>query len=381
MKHNELTKERNIRVAHLSTVHHPTDPRIYHKQCLSLHKAGFDVYLIAQEDGHESNKPIQHIPLKKTSGRLKRMIFGTFQLYRQAKKLKADIYHFHDPELMIVGWLLKKRTNIVIYDIHEDYVTSILQKKYMNSFLRKMAAKLYTFFEKIFTRKLELTLAEKYYYDIYQRGTLVLNYPIINERLMDERSMDLPLENKLLYTGNVTEDRGALIHANLPNIIKDISVYFIGKCPRALADQMNEISAEVEGGITIEGVDQFIEKEYIDKMYMQRRWLAGIALFPPTDHYMKKELTKFFEYMNAGLPIICSNFPVWDAFINKYNCGITVDPYDEKAIKEAIMYLINNPDQAKQMGENGRRAIKDELNWSVEETKLIQLYNDLLQNV
>src|SRR5690625_4041359 len=306
MGFSEIQEKNHIRIAHLTTVHHPTDPRIYHKQCLSLHKAGFNVYLIAQGDGQEADKPITHIPLKKYKSRLKRMIFGTFSLYRQAKRLKADVYHFHDPELMIVGWLLKKRTNVVIYDIHEDYVTSILQKRYLNNFFRQIAAKFYTFIERIFTRKLDLTLAEKYYYDIYQRGTCILNYPLLNDALMKERQAHLPLENKLLYTGNVTEDRGALIHAKLPKIVENISVHFIGKCPRHLADQMTEVAGNAQKHLTIEGIDQFIEKEYIDKMYMSHRWLAGLALFPPTEHYMKKELTKFFEYMNAGLPIIRS---------------------------------------------------------------------------
>ena len=31
------------RIVHLSTVHSPHDPRIYHKQCRTLAKAGFDV--------------------------------------------------------------------------------------------------------------------------------------------------------------------------------------------------------------------------------------------------------------------------------------------------------------------------------------------------
>jgi len=379
MEHTKTKEEKQIRVAHLTTVHHPTDPRIYHKQCLSLHKAGFDVYLIAQADGQETDKPIKHIPLKKYSSRLKRMIIGTFNVYRQAKKLQAHIYVFHDPELMFIGWLLKRRTNVVIYDIHEDYVTSILQKRYLNRFFRKIAAKFYTLIEKVFTRKLELTLAEKYYYDIYNRGTCILNYPLLNEHLMKERPQELPLENKLLYTGNVTEDRGALVHAKLPKIVENISVHFIGKCPRTLADQMTEVAGEAADRLTIEGIDQFIEKEYIDDMYMRHQWLAGIALFPPTEHYMKKELTKFFEYMNAGLPIICSNFPIWQSFIETYKCGIAVDPYDNAAIKEAILYLQNNPDKARQMGENGRRAVQEELNWFVEEEKLLNLYNDLLQ--
>src|SRR5690625_3119536 len=152
------------RVVHLTTVHHPYDPRIFYKQCLSLQKAGFDVTLIAQGDtDHKKVESIKHIRLKKYSSRMKRMIFGTFAAYQKAKKLNAHIYHFHDPELLIVGWLLKNKHNIVIYDIHEDYFTSIMQKKYMNKPLRKLIAKVYKIIEKFFTRKMELCLAEKYY--------------------------------------------------------------------------------------------------------------------------------------------------------------------------------------------------------------------------
>src|SRR5699024_8412156 len=130
---------------HLTTVHHPSDPRIYHKECLSLKRAGYDVTLIAQQDEEttEKEKPIRHIPLKTYKSRIKRMLFGTFDLYRKAKKLKADVYHFHDPELLPIGWLLKRKNNTVIYDIHEDYVTSILQKEYMSPFFRKVFAKMY----------------------------------------------------------------------------------------------------------------------------------------------------------------------------------------------------------------------------------------------
>lgn len=151
------------RVVHMTTVHHPYDPRIYHKECTSLHKAGYDVTLIAQKDEQaiKEERQINHIPLKKYSSRLKRMIFGTFAAYKKAKRLKADVYHFHDPELLPVGWLLKRKNNVVIYDIHEDYITSILQKEYMKKPLRNFVAKVYRLLETFFTRKMELCLAEK----------------------------------------------------------------------------------------------------------------------------------------------------------------------------------------------------------------------------
>src|SRR5699024_8641789 len=161
------------RVVHLTTVHHPYDPRIYHKECQSLQKAGYDVTLIAQQSEGESRKnpPIKHIPIKTYASRFKRMLFGTWDTYQKAKKLQADVYHFHDPELMFVGWLLKKNDNVVVYDIHEDYVTSILQKEYMKKPVKKMIAVMYKLLEKFFTRHMELCLAEKYYKEIYKRGT------------------------------------------------------------------------------------------------------------------------------------------------------------------------------------------------------------------
>src|SRR5690554_6269081 len=117
---------------HITTVHHPLDPRIYYKQCQSLAKAGFDVTLIAPEsEDNDTGTNIKVVPIKKHSNRLKRMIVSTYVAYKKARELKADYYHVHDPELLPVAWLLKKKSNMVIYDIHEDYETAMLQKEYL----------------------------------------------------------------------------------------------------------------------------------------------------------------------------------------------------------------------------------------------------------
>src|SRR5699024_8475168 len=142
-----------------------------------------------------------------------------------------------------------------------------------------------------------------------------------------------------LYTGNVSVDRGAFIHAQIPKIDPSVSVHFIGKCPGDLAKAMESIAETDADRLHIEGIDAFIEREDIDAKYVERNWLAGLDLFPPTDHYMKKELTKFFEYMSAGIPIICSNFPMWKEFIGRYQCGIAVNPNNHEEVSEAIQYL------------------------------------------
>ncbi len=361
----------------MTTVHHPLDPRIFYKECQSLQKAGFDVHLIVPIEKEVPESDVTIVPIKKYYGKFSRMLFSTLEAYRKAKELKADYYHVHDPELLPVAWLLKNRNNVVIYDIHEDYETSIMQKEYIPKPLRSIIAKFYKSVEKVLSRKLELCLAEKYYKEKYPRGKCILNYPVLNSKLTNHQIEDKPVENKLIYTGNISVERGANIHARLPLIDESIFVHFYGKCPKKFADAMYEGAGERKHQLVIEGIDRYVPKDEIDDAYISRRWLAGVALFPPTDHYLKKELTKFFEYMSAGIPILCSDFPAWKQFVEKHSCGIAVNPNDDTAIKKAIEYLRANPNEAQQMGNNGKKAVTEQLNWECEGEKLVNWYKEL----
>lgn len=172
-----------------------------------------------------------------------------------------------------------------------------------------------------------------------------------------------------------------MIHARLPLIDKDVHVHYIGKCSSQTAQEIMEAAGEAADRVHLTGVDRFVPREQIDQEYKRTGWFAGLALFPPTEHYMKKELTKFFEYMLAGIPIICSNFPVWESFVKRYRCGIAVNPADDQEIKAAIQYLRDHPMERTKMGQRGREAVLNELNWSNEEKKLIDFYYELLGRV
>jgi len=49
-------------------------------------------------------------------------------------------------------------------------------------------------------------------------------------------------------------------------------------------------------------------------------------------------------------------------------------------ITQAIEYLITHPEEARRMGENGRRAVEEKYNWEKEAQKLLALYEQLLVN-
>ncbi|WP_338553999.1 glycosyltransferase [Paenibacillus sp. KS-LC4] len=374
------------KVVHMTTVHHPMDTRIFHKECASLANAAYDVTLIATDhpDLDRVKPAFKLIKLKKAANRWVRMTKNSWQAYRLAKQLEADVYHFHDPELIWVGWLLKNKSNHVIYDIHEDYETGIRQKKYLPVWARNTLAGIYRLVEKLCINQFEIVLAEKYYRDKYLRGVDVLNYPILQpmeDKPAASEEASAAQHNDaihLLYTGNVTLDRGSELHAQIAKLDKRIHVHYVGKCAQSIADRVAEAAGEAAARVTIDGVEKFIARDAIDAYYAESRWLAGLALFPPTEHYAKKELTKFFEYMNAGLPIICSNFPSWEAFVKLHECGIAVDPHDGQAVLRAINELKKDPEKAARMGRNGRRAVREELNWVHEENKLLGFYSRLL---
>ena len=374
-----------MKVVHITTVHQPFDTRIFHKECTSLAQAGFDVSLIVTDNKEIKESVINKVklhPIKKYNNRFLRFVLGSYHAYKVARTLNAAIYHIHDPELLMIGKLLKKKETIIIYDVHEDYETSIKQKPYLPRSIRLVLAKLFRLIERNLSKEMETCLAEKYYSRNFSNGLFLLNYPLIDKKQGFVKSENTGFNRnfELIYTGNVTEDRGAFHHANIINIHPEVSVQIVGSCSVELANKLAE-TANNSTRLEIEGIDTYVPRETIDARYTDRPKLAGLALFPYTEHYAEKELTKFFEYMKAGIPILCSDFPSWKEFVLKHRCGIAVNPNQPEQIKEAIDFLISNPEQAKAMGQNGQRAILEGLNWETEKDKLVQWYKGLLDPI
>ena len=92
-----------IKICCLTSVHPPFDTRIFHKEATSLAKAGYNVSLVAQHDKDEIVDGIRIVSLPKPKNRIERMTRTVWTAYRKALEIHADIYHFHDPELIPIG--------------------------------------------------------------------------------------------------------------------------------------------------------------------------------------------------------------------------------------------------------------------------------------
>ena len=127
-------------ITHISTVHSAFDIRIFHKECRSLAASGMRVNLIVTHDKEEMIDNVLIVPLPKFKNRFTRIFIKPFLAFSKALRTKADLFHFHDPELIFLGLLLKIMGKKVIYDVHEDVSTQILHKEWIPKKMRKIVS-------------------------------------------------------------------------------------------------------------------------------------------------------------------------------------------------------------------------------------------------
>lgn len=360
-----------MNVFHLTTVHSRFDNRVFNKQCVSLAKY-FNVSLIVADGlGNENSNGVTVSDVGKPLGRISRMLLKSFSVFNFARKNQANIYHIHDPELLIPGFVYSLLGKTVVYDIHEDYVTSITRKHYLPQFLRRVMSVLVGGLEHILAINMKKVIAEKYYARRFPTAVTVLNYP--DSRLLKEIYSFLPDSSLAIYTGNVTPDRGALNISVVAGNKRDMHFKLVGKCASRI---FRDMDVDNKKNLEVVGLDRYVPFDEIQEVYRSGA-LAGLALFPHNKHYAEKELTKFYEYMAVGLPIVATNFPVWKSLIEGNGVGLCVPPGDTDAAVEALDWLRSNPEKACEMGKRGVALIKSEMNWDIEFRKLLNLYISL----
>ena len=145
-----------IKVCHMTSAHKPTDVRIFEKECVSLaKKEEYEVYLVAKGKSYDS-KNVHIVGIGTNNrGRISRMLFTAKDIYKKALEINADIYHFHDPELLPYGLKLKKKGKKVIFDSHENYSEQIKEKYYIPKFLRGFISKIFKSYESKVSKKID----------------------------------------------------------------------------------------------------------------------------------------------------------------------------------------------------------------------------------
>jgi glycosyltransferase involved in cell wall biosynthesis len=338
--------------------------------CRSLARNNYEAHLVvADGNGDENVHGVEIHDIGAEHGTvLYRMPIRVFRIFKKAKKLNADIYHFHDPELMFAGVLLKLFRFKVVFDVHEDLPRQILRKFWIPAPFRKFVAFASKMAEWLTANIVDAVvtvtphLVEKFKYaNVYE----VRNYPVLGEF----KKVDTG-KSKITYVGAISKSRG----------IMQMTESFVGGEHRlTLVGRFQPASLQQEA----ECLDGWSQVDYLG--WQSRKQVSsllasssiGLVLLQPTGDYEDAFPVKLFEYMAAGVAVIASDFPLWRSIIDSENVGICVDPTNTFAISGAIEELMNDPERIKLMGRNGITATINQYNWETQERVLFQLYDDI----
>jgi glycosyltransferase involved in cell wall biosynthesis len=367
-------------VIHVSTVHPWNDNRIFEKMVLGLVGRGWPVTYLAVESSEipRARYPgVRFVGLGCQPGWRGR-VARNLAVIRHLWRASPAILHFHDPELMAVGWLLKLRGWDVVYDVHEDSVLSIEVKHYLPSALRPLLRVALRVLEWAAGRIFTIVLAEKVYRRRFPKGTPILNYPVHSEAPgASERPNSLcPPPYRLIYTGTVSEERGAKLFGTLLRGLPECELHVLGRCDRTLLRQIEVETSDVSARLHMRATPRGIPYEAIAAAYQEGGWAFGIAVFPKTDHYYEKELTKFFEYMQFGIPILCSDFPAWVALVEENGAGVAVSPDNLRSDLRKAKDLLGSPERWLAASVSASRAGR-RFTWSTQLDALQHLYDAL----
>jgi glycosyltransferase involved in cell wall biosynthesis len=359
-------------------VHRAFDNRIYHKECATLAEAGYDVTLIAAnaEGAIADRNGVRLVELKPPRNRFERFFRAIPQLYRAALMEDADIYHFHDPELMPIGVLLRLHGKKVIYDVHEDYSGSMGSRKWIPAPLRGVAAWGVRGCERLFADCYsKIVAATPTIAGLFpsSKVTLVQNFPWIRELHSEDAVSYADREAIVAHVGALSMDRGLAEMAKAAELVaatRPVKLVLAGKvfpsgCPGLEPERWHGV-IEYSGLLSRPRVAELLARSRV-----------GIVTLHPTRNYINSQPTKLYEYMSAGIPVVASDFPVWRQVVEPSGCGLLVDPLDPAAIAAAIHWLLAHPAEAEEMGRNGRRAVNERYNWEREGANLVAAYAEL----
>lgn len=358
-----------MKICHMTSAHPWDDVRIFLKECQALAKAGYDVYLVAEGIDREE-KGVHIVGCgEKPAGRRARM--GQFAriVYEKALDLDCDIYHFHDPELLTYGVKLKEAGKKVIFDSHEDVPGQILDKEWIPAPFRRLISYSYRIYETRCVKKFDAVVtATPHIAELYSgraKKTIdINNFPKLDDIVFHD-GLFAEREAIVCYAGGINELRGESVMIEAMKTI-DGKLILAGTYDKNGVCRTKSDNVEYIGWQSRDGINELYGKSVL-----------GLVLLLPNPNYVWSRPIKMYEYMAAGLPFVCSDFPLWKEVVEESGAGICVPVGDVDAIRKAINTIINDRKLAQEMGRRGRKYVLEKYNWQNEENKLLQLYKEI----
>ncbi len=341
--------------------------------CTSIQKAGFEVTLVGRL--LPNSKALLHEPYKQkrlscffTKGKLFYIEFNIRLLFWLLFQRMDGICAI-DLDTIAPCYLVGKlKRGKLIYDAHELFtdVPEVINRPAVQKMWQKIEKTFVPGYDLCYT--VSHSIANEFKKRYGKDFLTIRNVPTPMLQFIPANNFNSRL---VLYQGALNDGRGleALISA-MQDINAELWIAGEGDLSRILRKQVLE--EKLESKIKFLG---FVAPEELKKISAKATVGFNVAENKGLSYYLSLN-NKFFDYIHAALPQVINNFPEFVALNKEYKVGIIVNDCSKTEIAAAINDVLNNFDRYSEFSANCMSASK-ELNWDIEEVKLISAYYEL----
>lgn len=357
------------------------------KEATSLSKSGYELVIWAiSKEGIPKLEQKDDFFIK----RINRMynentFFGKLEysskfIYYSIKE-NADIYHAHDLSTLLESFIASKwNKSKLVYDSHELFIRTFSKKArcknpyyYVERFLIKKVTSIITVNDFIAS---EL----KQRYNLKKEIVVLMNCPSLEDTNSTNAICfnDAILKNKvaekqvIIYQGVMQKGRGLIqLVQSMKYLDENYFLLMVGDGP--LKNNLEDVAKEEKvdnvyfaGMVNLSQLLEYTKMAHLGVILFENESLNNYYASP----------NKLFEYIHCNLPMIAPNYPFISKIITKYNVGMLIEEIEPRIIADAVQSILSNRNHYQLMKSNTDVAKKD-LNWQIEEKKLIDVYRNL----
>jgi glycosyltransferase involved in cell wall biosynthesis len=213
------------------------------------------------------------------------------------------------------------------------------------------------------------------------RPVVLHNTPALAERLAQPRHGlrqsigAAPSDPVAIYCGGLTPSRGIEQAIRSLAFAPNIRLALLGYGEPAYLESLRRLAAKIRVEERVFFVPPVGPLEV--SAVMREASLSLVLIQDIGLSYRYSSPNKLFESLHAGLPIVGSDLPEIRRVLKKFDCGIAVAERNPEAIAHAMLRILGDAQLHARLT-RGARAAAQQLNWEIEEAKLIGIYATVL---